>query len=92
MSLCPNFTFQGYFGRSQEIMKAYPYGGLCQYITAPADALVVIPEFLDAIQQRIHDAFAGFIDWAYIAEWYGLGLVLLVCLIVYLMGGFRART
>ena len=33
---CPNFTFQGYFGRCQEIMKAYPYGGLCQYITAPA--------------------------------------------------------
>ncbi len=32
---CPVFSFQGYFGRSQEIMKAYPYGGLCQYITAP---------------------------------------------------------
>jgi D-arabinose 1-dehydrogenase-like Zn-dependent alcohol dehydrogenase len=40
---CPHFTFQGYFGRSQEIMKAYPYGGLCQYITAPADALVKLP-------------------------------------------------
>lgn len=41
---CPNFTFQGYFGRSQEIMKAYPYGGLCQYITAPQDALVKLPD------------------------------------------------
>jgi alcohol dehydrogenase len=41
---CPNFTFQGYFGRSQDIMKAYPYGGLCQYITAPADALVRLPD------------------------------------------------
>jgi len=41
---CPNFTFQGYFGRSQEIMKAYPYGGLCQYITAPADALVKLSD------------------------------------------------
>jgi threonine dehydrogenase-like Zn-dependent dehydrogenase len=41
---CPNFTFQGYFGRSQEIMQAYPYGGLCQYITAPADALVKLPD------------------------------------------------
>ena len=41
---CPNFTFQGYFGRSQEIMKAYPYGGLCQYITAPEDALVKLPD------------------------------------------------
>lgn len=41
---CPNFTFQGYFGRSQEIMKAYPYGGLCQFITAPEDALVRLPD------------------------------------------------
>src|SRR4029078_8652695 len=41
---CPNFTFQGYFGRSQEIMKAYPYGGLCQFITAPEDALVKLPD------------------------------------------------
>jgi alcohol dehydrogenase len=40
---CPNFTFQGYFGRSQEIMKAYPYGGLAQYITAPESALVKLP-------------------------------------------------
>jgi D-arabinose 1-dehydrogenase-like Zn-dependent alcohol dehydrogenase len=41
---CPNFTFQGYFGRSQDIMKAYPYGGLCQYITAPADSIVKLPD------------------------------------------------
>jgi D-arabinose 1-dehydrogenase-like Zn-dependent alcohol dehydrogenase len=41
---CPSFTFQGYFGRSQEIMKAYPYGGLCQFITAPEDALVRLPD------------------------------------------------
>ena len=41
---CPNFTFQGYMGRSQEIMKAYPYGGLCQFITAPEDALVKLPD------------------------------------------------
>jgi alcohol dehydrogenase len=41
---CPNFTFQGYFGRSQEIMQAYPYGGLCQFITAPEDALVRLPD------------------------------------------------
>jgi D-arabinose 1-dehydrogenase-like Zn-dependent alcohol dehydrogenase len=40
---CPSFTFQGYFGRSQEIIKAYPYGGLCQFITAPEDALVRLP-------------------------------------------------
>src|SRR5271170_2944010 len=41
---CPNFTFQGYFGRSQEIMRAYPYGGLAQFITAPATALVRLPD------------------------------------------------
>ena len=41
---CPDFTFQGYFGRSQEIMKAYPYGGFCQFITAPEDALVKLPD------------------------------------------------
>ena len=36
---CPDFTFQGYMGRSQEIMKAYPYGGLCQFILRPATGL-----------------------------------------------------
>ena len=41
---CPNFTFQGYFGRSQEIMRAYPYGGFAQFITAPATALVRLPD------------------------------------------------
>jgi len=43
---CPVFTFQGYFGRSQDIMRAYPYGGLCQFITAPVDSLVRLPESL----------------------------------------------
>jgi D-arabinose 1-dehydrogenase-like Zn-dependent alcohol dehydrogenase len=41
---CPAFTFQGYFGRSKTIMTAYPYGGFCQYITAPPSALVRLPE------------------------------------------------
>ena len=41
---CPNFTLQGYFGRSQDIMRAYPYGGLAQFITAPATALVRLPD------------------------------------------------
>ncbi|MGH6672273.1 MAG: alcohol dehydrogenase catalytic domain-containing protein [Xanthobacteraceae bacterium] len=43
---CPNWTLQGYFGRSQEIMRAYPYGGLAQFITAPATALVKLPDNL----------------------------------------------
>jgi D-arabinose 1-dehydrogenase-like Zn-dependent alcohol dehydrogenase len=40
---CRGFTFQGYFGRgplSQAVFEAYPYGGLCEYITAPQSALV----------------------------------------------------
>jgi alcohol dehydrogenase len=41
---CPSFTLQGYFGRSQDIMRAYPYGGLAQFITAPATALVKLPD------------------------------------------------
>jgi D-arabinose 1-dehydrogenase-like Zn-dependent alcohol dehydrogenase len=41
---CPSFTLQGYFGRSQDIMRAYPYGGLAQFITAPASALVKLPD------------------------------------------------
>jgi D-arabinose 1-dehydrogenase-like Zn-dependent alcohol dehydrogenase len=40
---CPDFTFQGYFGRSQAIMQAYPYGGFSQFITAPEDSLVRLP-------------------------------------------------
>jgi len=41
---CPSWTLQGYFGRSQTIMRAYPYGGLAQFITAPATALVKLPD------------------------------------------------
>jgi alcohol dehydrogenase len=41
---CPSWTLQGYFGRSQDIMRAYPYGGLSQFITAPATALVKLPD------------------------------------------------
>jgi alcohol dehydrogenase len=41
---CPAWTLQGYFGRSQDIMRAYPYGGLSQFMTAPASALVKLPD------------------------------------------------
>jgi D-arabinose 1-dehydrogenase-like Zn-dependent alcohol dehydrogenase len=41
---CPSWTLQGYFGRSQDIMRTYPYGGLAQFITAPATALVKLPD------------------------------------------------
>jgi len=44
---CTAYTFQGYFGfgpGSQEIFEDYPYGGLCEYMTAPASGLVKLPE------------------------------------------------
>lgn len=41
---CPQFTFQGYFGRSQMVMESYPYGGLSQFLTAPATAIVKLPD------------------------------------------------
>lgn len=43
----PSYTFQGYFGfgaGSQEIFKDYPHGGFCEYMKAPADGLVMLPE------------------------------------------------
>lgn len=41
---CPQFTFQGYFGRSAMVMEAYPYGGFSQYLTAPTTAIVKLPD------------------------------------------------
>ncbi|HEY8580083.1 MAG TPA: alcohol dehydrogenase catalytic domain-containing protein [Beijerinckiaceae bacterium] len=41
---CPDFTYTGYFGRSIQIMRDYPYGGLAQYLTAPPSALVTLPD------------------------------------------------
>lgn len=44
---CSHYTFNGYFGfshRSQRIYDQYPYGGLCEYMTAPQYALVRLPD------------------------------------------------
>jgi D-arabinose 1-dehydrogenase-like Zn-dependent alcohol dehydrogenase len=41
---CPDFSFQGYFGRSRKIMSSYPYGGFSQFITAPTTAIVELPD------------------------------------------------
>jgi D-arabinose 1-dehydrogenase-like Zn-dependent alcohol dehydrogenase len=46
-SRCRFFTFNGYFGfgpDSQKIYDLYPYGGFCQYMTAPQYALVDLPD------------------------------------------------
>ncbi|QTJ66866.1 zinc-binding dehydrogenase [Rhodococcus sp. ZPP] len=42
----PAFTFQGYFGfgpGSARLFRDYPHGGLCEYMKAPADGLIVLP-------------------------------------------------
>ncbi|WP_416427808.1 alcohol dehydrogenase catalytic domain-containing protein (plasmid) [Pseudomonas sp. App30] len=44
---CTAFTFQGYFGfgpGSQRVFEDYPYGGFCEYMTAPVGGLVKLPE------------------------------------------------
>ncbi|MGF6987382.1 alcohol dehydrogenase [Paraburkholderia atlantica] len=46
-TFCEAFTFQGYFGfgpKSKKIYEQYPFGGLCEYATAPADGLVKLSE------------------------------------------------
>jgi D-arabinose 1-dehydrogenase-like Zn-dependent alcohol dehydrogenase len=44
---CEYYTFNGYFGfspASLKMFKRYPYGGLGEFMTAPASALVRLPE------------------------------------------------
>lgn len=46
---CLAYTFNGYFGfseRSQRMFDDYPYGGLCEFMTAPQYSLVKIPDNL----------------------------------------------
>lgn len=46
-SRCRYFTFNGYFGfgpDSQRIYDIYPYGGFCEFMTAPQSALVKLPD------------------------------------------------
>ena len=44
---CPRGIFQGYFSRTPEgvaLFDLYPTGGLGEYLVAPADALVLLPD------------------------------------------------
>lgn len=46
---CMAYTFNGYFGfskLSQRMFDDYPYGGLCEFMTAPQYSLVKIPDNL----------------------------------------------
>jgi alcohol dehydrogenase len=43
---CRNFAFRGYFGfgpASQRQFDAYPYGGMCEFITSPQRNLIALP-------------------------------------------------
>ncbi len=44
---CKSYAFNGYFGfspESQIMFEDYPYGGLCEYMTAPQYSIVTIPD------------------------------------------------
>lgn len=46
---CSRYTYAGYFGfskKSLEIFEQYPYGGFGEFMTAPATALVKLPDNL----------------------------------------------
>ncbi len=63
---CINYTFRGYFGfgpDSQRQFDAYPYGGMCEYITAPQHNLVPIPKNISFEEA----ARFGYIGTAYAA-------------------------
>lgn len=63
---CRNFTFNGYFGfgpNSQMLYDAYPYGGFCEYMTAPQYAIVKLPDNVTFEQA----ARFGYIGTAYAA-------------------------
>jgi alcohol dehydrogenase len=63
---CADFTFRGYFGfgpNAQKQFDAYPYGGFCEYITAPQHNLVPIADHVTFEEA----ARFGYIGTAYAA-------------------------
>lgn len=44
---CPSSTFAGYFGfgpDSLDLFRRYPWGGMAQYMVAPADCVIELPD------------------------------------------------
>lgn len=44
---CKSYAFNGYFGfgpGAQKMYEDYPYGGLCEYMTAPQYSIVTLPD------------------------------------------------
>ena len=63
---CTSFTFNGYFGftpHSLETFADYPFGGMSEFMTAPADAIVTLPDSVSYEQA----ARFGYIGTAYSA-------------------------
>jgi threonine dehydrogenase-like Zn-dependent dehydrogenase len=63
---CPNFTFRGYFGFGPEAQRQfddYPFGGMCEFITAPQRNLVELPDTVSFEQA----ARFGYLGTAYAA-------------------------
>jgi len=64
LSHCRYFTLNGYFSTNpdgQRIFDLYPYGGFCEYMTAPQQSLVVLPDNIEFEQA----ARFGYIGTAY---------------------------
>jgi Alcohol dehydrogenase GroES-like domain len=64
---CANFTFRGYFGfgpGSQRQFDAYPYGGMCEYITAPQLRFRVKALAPDRNETLAEDEGKSAADWA----------------------------
>ncbi len=58
---CDYWTFNGYFGfneNSLEVYKRYPHGGFCEYMRAPANALVPLPDNL-SFEQATRFGYLG---------------------------------
>lgn len=58
---CRYFTFNGYFGfgpDAQDIYDIYPYGGFCEYMTAPQSALVKLPDTI-TFEQAARFGYTG---------------------------------
>jgi D-arabinose 1-dehydrogenase-like Zn-dependent alcohol dehydrogenase len=58
---CRYFTFNGYFGfgpDAQKIYDLYPYGGFCEFMTAPQYALVKLPDNV-AFEQAARFGYLG---------------------------------
>lgn len=57
----PAYTFQGYFGfgaGSQQVFEDYPHGGFCEFMKAPADGLVILPESI-SFEQACRFGYLG---------------------------------